>query len=135
MVGPGLGRYKELERSMATFDSVRRVLSSLEGVQEKTIHGSPALYVRGKLVACPAIHKSAEPNSVVVRLSPAERSSRMNADPRVYYMTEHYTKYSNVLVRLDRINDKALQELLIVSWQSASAGSGRSRKGKGLQRD
>ena len=115
---------------MATFDSVRRVLSSLEGVEEKTIHGSPALYVRGKLVVCPAIHKSAEPNSIVVSLSTERRSSLLNTDPRVYYITEHYAKYSNVLVRLDHINDRALQELLIMSWQSASAGSGRSRKGK-----
>jgi hypothetical protein len=117
---------------MATFDSVRRTLSSLEGVEEKTIHGSPALYVRGKLVVCPAIHKSAEPNSIVVSLSTERRSSLLNTDPRVYYITKHYVKYSNVLVRLDRINDRALQELLIISWQSASAGSGRSRKGKAL---
>ena len=117
---------------MATFDSVRTVLSSLEGVEERTAHGSPALYVRGKLVVCPAIHKSAEPNSIVVSLSANRRSSLLNADPGVYYITEHYAKYSNVLVRLDRINDKALKELLITSWQSASAGSGRGRKGKAL---
>ena len=117
---------------MATFDSVRRVLSPLEGVEEKTIHGSPALYVRGKLMVCPAIHKSAEPESIVVSLSTERRSSLLNTDPRAYYITEHYAKYSNVLVRLDRINDRALQELLVISWQSASAGSGRSRKGKAL---
>ena len=68
---------------MATFDSVRKVLSSLEGVEEKTIHGSPALYVRGKLVVCPAIHKSAEPNSIVVSLSTERRSALLNANPRV----------------------------------------------------
>jgi hypothetical protein len=68
----------------------------------------------------------------VVGLSTKRRSSLLNADPRVYYITEHYAKYSNVLVRLDRINDKALRELLITSWESASAGSGRGRKGKAL---
>lgn len=117
---------------MATFDSVRRVLSSLEAVEEKTIHGSPALYIRGRLLVCPAMHKSAEPNSIVVSLPSETRSSLLNADPRVYYITEHYAKYSNVLVRLDRIDDKALQELLITSWQSASAGSGRGRKRKAI---
>jgi len=117
---------------MATFDSVRKVLSSFEEVEEKTIHGSPALYVRGKFVVCPAIHKSAEPKSIVVSLSTEKRSSLLKADPRVYYITEHYAKYSNVLVRLDRINDRALQELLIISWQFASAESGRSRKRKAL---
>jgi hypothetical protein len=113
---------------MATFDSVRKALSSLEGVEEKTMRGSPALYIRGKLAVCPAIHKSAEPKSIVVMVSTEKRSALLIADPRVYYVTEHYAKYSNVLVRLDRIHDKALQELLITSWQSASAESGRRRK-------
>lgn len=115
---------------MATFDSVRKVLSSLDGVEEKTIHGSPALYVRGKLMVCPAIHKSVEPNSIVVSVSTEKRSSLLKADPGVYYITEHYAKYSNVLVRLHRINDEALRELLVMSWQSASAEPGRSRKRK-----
>jgi hypothetical protein len=118
--------------SMATFDSVRKVFSTLEGVEEKTIHGSPALYVRGKLVVCPAIHKSAEPNSLVVSLPLDKRTRLLDTDPRVYYTTDHYAKYSNVIVRLDRINDKALKALLVASWQSASAGSRRSRKGKAL---
>jgi hypothetical protein len=115
---------------MATFDSVRKIFRSLEGVEEKTIHGSPALYVRGKLMVCPAIHRSVEPNSIVVSLSAEKRASLLNAEPGVYYITEHYTKYSKILVRLDRINDKALQELLTISWQFASTGSGRSRKAK-----
>jgi hypothetical protein len=117
---------------VASFDSVRKVLSSLEGVEEKSIHGSPALYVRGKLLVCPAIHKSAEPNSIVLSLSTQMRSSLLKADPRVYYITEHYAKYTKVLVRLDRIHDKALQEVLISSWQSASAGSAHGRRGKAL---
>lgn len=117
---------------MATFESVRRILGSLQAVEEKTIHGSPALYVRGKLLVCPAIHQSAEPNSIVVTLSTAKRSSLLKLDPSVYYITEHYARYSNVLVRLDRIDDKALQELLITSWQSANTGPGRSGKGNVL---
>jgi hypothetical protein len=115
---------------MATFDGVRKILRSLEGVEEKTIHGSPALYVRGKLLVCPAIHESAEPKSIAVSLSTEKRSSLMKMDPDVYYITEHYAKYSKVLVRLDRINDRALQEVLIESWQFASVR--RSRKSKAL---
>ena len=113
---------------MATFASVRKVLGSLEGVEEKTIHGSPALYVRGRLLVCPAIHKSVEPNSIVVSVSAQKRSALLKEDPDLYYITEHYARYSKVLVRLHRINDKALRELLITSWQSANAQPGRSRK-------
>jgi hypothetical protein len=113
---------------MATFDSVRSILGPLEAVEEKTIHGSPALYVRGKLLACPAIHQSAEPHTIMVNVSATRRSALLNADPRVYYITDHYARYSTILVRLDRIKHEALQELLLHSWQSAGAGSGRGRK-------
>ena len=50
------------------FDTVRRIALSLSDVEESTIYRSPALKVRGKLLACIPIHKSAEPDSVAVRI-------------------------------------------------------------------
>jgi hypothetical protein len=41
---------------------------ALPDVEESTIHGAPSLKVRGKLLTCPAIHQSAEPNTLTDRL-------------------------------------------------------------------
>jgi hypothetical protein len=43
-----------------TFGIVREIALALPEVEEGTMYGSPALKVDGKLLACLAIHKSAE---------------------------------------------------------------------------
>jgi hypothetical protein len=47
--------------STINFDSVRKIGLALPGVEESTAYGSPALKVRGKLLACVPSHRSAEP--------------------------------------------------------------------------
>jgi len=42
---------------------VRTMGLALPEVEEGTAYGSPALNVRGKMFACLAIHRSAEPNT------------------------------------------------------------------------
>ena len=45
----------------------------LQGVEEGTAYGSPALIVGGKMFACIPTNKQAEPDSLVVRMSFLER--------------------------------------------------------------
>jgi hypothetical protein len=47
-----------------TFDDVRRIGLALPGVEESTTYRGPSLKIRGKLLTCPAINKSAEPVSI-----------------------------------------------------------------------
>ena len=54
-----------MPRSTIDFDIVRKIGLALPGVEESTAYGSPALKVRGKLLACIAVHRSAEPGAVV----------------------------------------------------------------------
>ena len=52
-----------MPRRKTTFDDVRTIGLDLPDVEEATMYGAPALKVRGKLLACMASHKSAEPGS------------------------------------------------------------------------
>jgi hypothetical protein len=81
------------------------------------MHGSPALKVRGKLLACLAVHKSAEPDSLAVRIDFGRRTELLATAPDVYYLTDHYVNYPVVLVRLSRIHLDALRDLLGMAWQ------------------
>jgi len=89
--------------------------------------GTDALKVHGRLLACRAIHKSAEPNSIVVKLPIEQREELIAAEPDVYYVTGHYENYPSVLVRLSQINRDALRDLLGMALKSADA-SARKRK-------
>jgi hypothetical protein len=57
-----------MPRSTINFDTVRKVGLALPGVEESTAYGAPALKIRGKLLACMPTHRSAEPNSLAVRV-------------------------------------------------------------------
>jgi len=106
-----------MPRSTINFDTVRDIALTLPGVEESTAYGVPALKVHGKLLACVPAHRSAEPASLVVRVDFDDRAELLDADPAVYYVTDHYVGYSAVLVRLSRVNRDALRDLLGVAYR------------------
>lgn len=106
-----------MPRAGISFDTVRKIGLGLPDVEESTSYGSPALKVRGKLLACLAIHKSAERHSLAVRIHFEQRDTLIAADPDTYYLTDHYLDYPVVLVRMSRIKPDALRNLLEMAWR------------------
>ena len=98
------------------FDDVRRIGLTLPDVEAATRYdGSPVLKLAGVFMAGLATHRSAEPNTLVVRADVEERESFIEDAPDTYYLTEYYRRYPLVLVRLERISQAALRELLSLS--------------------
>jgi hypothetical protein len=109
-----------MPRKPLNFDVVRELAQGLPDVEESTGRGAPSLKVRGKLLTCPAIHKSAEPHSLVVKLGFDQRAELIAADPDVYYVTDHYVPYPSILVRMSRIHPDSLRGLLAMACQFVS---------------
>jgi len=93
----------------------------LAGVERGTAWGSPALKLRGQMVACIPSHASAEKHSIAVRLDFAQRDELLDAQPDVYYVKDHYLNYPCVLARLTRLHPDALRGLLLMGWQYVNA--------------
>jgi hypothetical protein len=96
----------------SSFDDVRAIGALLPEVEATTTWGAPTLKVRGKMFVCMATHKSAEPNTLVVRMDIAQRDALIDEDPATYYLKEHYVGYPCVLVRLSRVHADALRDLV-----------------------
>ena len=111
-----------VRRKVTTFETVRLAASALPDVEESTMYGAPALKVRGRMFACMASHKSAEPGTLVIRVEFRDRDEMIAADPDTYYLTDHYVGYPSVLVRLDRVHPDALPDLLRMAWRFVSEG-------------
>jgi len=116
--------------SMAeAFADVRRVGLTLPGVEAATKYdGSPVLKVGGCFMAGMATHRSAEPNTLVVRADVEEREWLIEDAPEIYYLTDYYRKYPLILVRLSRVDRDALHDLLSVSRRLTLPKTNRSRK-------
>ena len=106
------GRVTSVPRNKIDFDTVRKIGLALPDVEEGTTYGSPALKVRGKLLTCIPIHRSAERGSLAVRIDFERRAELMATAPDIYYLTDHYVNYPTLLVRLTRVNHDALRDLL-----------------------
>ena len=114
-----------------TFDTVRKIGLALPGVEEGTAYGTPALKVGGKLMACLAINKSAEPNTLGVFVDVDRRAELLTEAPDTYYLTDHYADHPCVLVRLSNIDEDALKGLLRMSWQFVRKKSRNNRRSGG----
>jgi len=114
--------------SRIDFGTVKTIGLSLPGVEVGTAYGAPALKLRGKLVACLPTHRSAEPNSLAVRIEFDKRSVLMASAPGTYYLKDHYRNHPVVLVRMSCIGLDELRNLLKMSWQFVDAETRRSKR-------
>jgi hypothetical protein len=111
-----------------TFRTVREIGLHLPGAEESTMYGAPALKVGGKMFACIASHSSAEPNTLAVRMDFAQRDALVAEDPAIYYLKDHYVGYPVVLVRLARVHEDAMRDLLAGAYRFVQAAGRSSRR-------
>jgi len=101
------------KRLAVTFEQVRLAAQKLPGVEDSTSYGTPALKVRGKLLA--RLHQSGE--CFVLRADLLDREILMQADSQVFYITDHYRDYPWVLVRFSAVVPAALPDLIERAWR------------------
>jgi hypothetical protein len=75
-----------------------------------------------------ALHASAEPGTLVVRVDAEEREWLLQDAPDTYYLTDYYRPHPVVLVRLSRLDRTALRDLLAMSWRLTLAKSKTRRR-------
>ncbi|HKH74333.1 MAG TPA: MmcQ/YjbR family DNA-binding protein [Vicinamibacterales bacterium] len=117
----------EMVAKRTGFDAAIAFGRTLPDVEVTTTWGAPALKVRGKMFACVAINKSAEPDSMVVRMDMTQRDLLIEDDPATYYVTDHYVDYPCVLVRLSRVSPESLRDLIRGAHRFISATTTSAR--------
>ena len=112
---------------MDSFETVRAVGLALPDVEATTRYdGSPVLKLRGCFMAGLATHRSAEPDTLVVRVEFEQRELLLEDAPETYYLTDYYRNYPVVLVRLSRTDQDMRRDLLSVSWRLTLAKAGKA---------
>ena len=107
-----------------TFADVVEMASSIGKAEESTSYGTPALKVNGKLI----VRLKEDGDSLVVRADFEQRDALIAEDPGTYYITDHYSKYEWVLVRLSRVHPDAMRDLIRMAWRLAAAAALTKRR-------
>ncbi len=82
-------------------------------MEDGTSYGTPALKVRGKLLA--RLHQSID--CLVLRTDLLDRQILMQSAPNAFFITDHYRDYPWVLVRFSAVETSALPDLIQRAWR------------------
>jgi hypothetical protein len=112
---------------MVSFARVKKFAAALPGVEESTSYGTPALKVRGKLMA-----RLREDNeTLVLRVAWEERERVLAVSPEVFFLTDHYRNHPWVLLRLPAATPSQVRAGLRHAWQQSAPRSLLLRAGSG----
>ena len=101
---------------MIDFPQVRKLAAALPEVEESTSYGTPALKVRGKLMA----RLKEDGRTLVLRVSWEERERLLAVSPEVCFLTDHYRGHPWVLVRLECVSPEQLRHSLQHAWRESA---------------
>ena len=115
---------------MASWDDVRRIALGLPETSEKPMHGLASWRVRDKLfvwerplrekeIAALGATGASDGPILGARVEDLVAKEALIADePELYFTTPHFDGYPSVLVRLERIGEQDLAELIAEAWLS-----------------
>jgi len=98
---------------MVTFDQICELALKLPGVEASTSYGTPALKVKGKLLA----RLKEDGQSIVFRVTFDQRDLLMQTKPKVFFITDHYLGYPAVLMRLSSATAKQAADVVEMAWR------------------
>jgi len=97
----------------ATCDTVRRIALAFPEVVEGEYFGTPAFYVRRKLM----LRLWEDGETLVAKVDPADRPHFLEQWPDTFYLTDHYRNYPTMLVHLLSIHEDALRGVIEGAWR------------------
>jgi hypothetical protein len=100
--------------SSAIYERVCALALALPGVELSTSYGTPAIKVKGKVMA--RLRNEAEGGLAIV-CDFVERQMLLQAAPEAFFLTDHYLNYPFILVRLDHVRRDALPGLVERAWR------------------
>jgi hypothetical protein len=102
----------------------RKIALSFEGASEGPYFGKPAIFVAEKFLT--RVHHKEE--AMVLAIGSMEmRDVMLEAEPRLFYITDHYKKFPYLLARLSKLTKTTLKDLLAARVLRIAAKSKKTR--------
>jgi hypothetical protein len=97
--------------------TVRRLILALPGIEDGVSYGMPSFKLAGKFFA-----RLRDDDTVLVLhlRSFEDRDGLLEHERSAFFTTDHYRNYPTVLVRLARVRQALLKEVLADAWRRAA---------------
>ena len=107
-----------------TFEQVTALGDQLPEVVISTPYGTPALKVRGKLMA----RQKEDVTTLVVRMSAEEQERVLTTWPNLYFLTDHYRGHPWVLINLEQATIDHVDSSLRHAWMQVAPKTLRNHR-------
>jgi hypothetical protein len=88
----------------------RKVMLSIPGTDERPWFNQPSVFIHDRFLA-KTHHKE---DAVTLQVGSMEmRDMMLEAEPELFYITDHYRKFPFVLIRLSALTKTVLKEMLV----------------------
>jgi hypothetical protein len=109
----------------------RKIALSLHGASEGSHYGKPSIFAGGNFL-CRVHHK--EDAMVLLTGSVEMRDVMLEAEPTLFYITDHYKNYPAILARLEALDRKMLKDLLAASVSRREQKAAKKRAGRAIKK-
>ncbi|MDB5736319.1 MAG: hypothetical protein JWP16_2596 [Alphaproteobacteria bacterium] len=87
----------------------RKIMLGIAGTDERLWFNEPSVFIHDRFLS--KVHRKEE--AVTLQVGSMEmRDMMLEAEPRLFYITDHYRKFPFVLIRLKALTAKTLKEIL-----------------------
>lgn len=107
-----------------TKNEARKIALSFEGASEGPYFGKPAIFVAEKFLT--RVHHKED--AMVLAIGSMEmRDVMLEAEPKLFYITDHYKNFPYLLARLSKLTTATLKDLLAARVLQIEAKSKKKR--------
>jgi len=107
-----------------TKTQARKIMLSMDGTSEGPYFGRPSVFYGEKFVG--RVHDREE--AVALRVGSIEmRDVMLEAEPKLFYVTDHYRPWPMLLARLKALDTKTLKELVLARIGEIEARTKKKR--------
>ena len=88
----------------------RKIMMAIPGTDERLWFNQPSVFIHDRFLA-KTHHKE---DAVTLQVGSMEmRDMMLEAEPRLFYITDHYRKFPFVLIRLSALTKTVLKDMLV----------------------
>src|SRR6185312_16050302 len=95
---------------MLTKAEARKIMLAIPGTDERLWFREPSVFIHDRFLA--KTHQKED--AVTLQVGSMEmRDMMLEAEPKLFYITDHYRKFPFILIRLSALTAKVLKEILM----------------------
>jgi hypothetical protein len=96
------------------YERYLKIALALPGAEASTSYGTPSVKIRGKILSR---WRTEAEGALAIRCDFLDRQILLQAQPTVFFLTEHYLNYPMILLRLDKASRAVVADITERAWR------------------